>query len=447
MHLVALMPVNSALIADCQGIRLSALPHDIMTPMKPRGDAGQHPGLRRSLSLPLTTFYGLGNILGAGIYVLIGQVVAHAAGFAPLSFLLASLLACLTAFSYAELSARYPLSAGEAVYVQEGLGLQALSALVGLLIILAGVVSAATILRGFTGYLQVFLPVPAWASILTIAMLLGGLAAWGIVESVRVVALITVVEIAGLLLVLYVAAPAVFAPGSGWPDFSPLLSGEMWYGIFLGGFLAFYAFIGFEDMVNVAEEVREPERNLPRAILLALLVATVLYFLVALAAVVSVPGEQLAESDAPLAWLYHYLTGREPVVITLISMFAVINGALIQIIMSSRVCYGMAGRRWLPAVFRRVNATTRTPLVATLVVTALVLLMALWLPIGTLAKSASYFLLLVFTLVNLSLWRLKLLHPAPAAIIRVPLWVPAAGCLTSGLFVAMQALLDMFGPA
>jgi amino acid transporter len=114
--------------------------------------------------------YGLGNILGAGIYVLIGQVVAHAGGFAPLSFLLASLLACLTAFSYAELSARYPLSAGEAVYVQEGLGLPALPVLVGLLIVLAGVVSAATILRGFTGYLQVFLPVPAAPSILLLVL-------------------------------------------------------------------------------------------------------------------------------------------------------------------------------------------------------------------------------------------------------------------------------------
>lgn len=389
--------------------------------------------------------YGLGNILGAGIYVLIGQVVAHAGGFAPLSFLLASLLACLTAFSYAELSARYPLSAGEAVYVQEGLGLPALSVLVGLLIVLAGVVSAGTILRGFTGYLQVFLPVPAAPSILLLVLLLGGLAAWGIAESVRVAALITVVEIAGLLLVLYVAAPAVLAAEAAWPDFAPLMSGGAWYGIFLGGFLAFYAFIGFEDMVNVAEEVRRPEHNLPRAIVLALLVATLLYLLVALAAVVAVPADRLAASDAPLAWLYQYLTGREPVAITLISMFAVINGALVQIIMSSRVCYGMARRRWLPAVFGRINAGRRTPLLATLVVSMAVLLMALWLPIGTLAKSTSYFLLLVFALVNLSLWRLKRSSPAPAGIIHVPLWVPVAGSVTSTVFVAAQALIDLFG--
>ena len=118
------------------------------------------PGLRRALSLPLTTLYGLGNILGAGIYVLIGKVVGHAGVFAPLSFLLAALLAALTAFTYAELSARYPVSAGEAVYLQKGFARVWLSVLVGILIILAGVVSAATITRGFVGYLQVFIAVP-----------------------------------------------------------------------------------------------------------------------------------------------------------------------------------------------------------------------------------------------------------------------------------------------
>ena len=415
--------------------------------MKPSSqcDAGQQPALRRSLSLSLTTFYGLGNILGAGIYVLIGQVVAHAGGFAPLSFLLASLLACLTAFSYSELAARFPLSAGEAVYVQEGLGIRALSALVGLLIIFAGVVSAATIMRGFTGYLQVFLPVPAAPAIFVLVLLLGGIAAWGIAESVRLAALITVIEIGGLLLILYVAAPAMIAVEPSWPDIKPVLSGNTWNGIFLGSFLAFYAFIGFEDIVNVAEEVRQPERNLPRAILLALLAATLLYFLVALAAVISAPEEQLAASDAPLAWLYQHLTDREPVAITLISMLAVINGALIQIIMASRVCYGMARRRWLPAVFGRVNAATRTPLLATLIVSLLVLLMALWLPIGTLAKSTSYFLLLVFALVNLSLWRLKRRSVAPQGIIAIPLWIPVAGCVSSTLFVAVQAVIDLFG--
>ena len=403
----------------------------------------QQPALRRSLTLTLTTFYGLGNILGAGIYVLIGKVVGYAGLFAPVSFLLASLLACLTAFTYAELAARYPFSAGEAVYIQEGLGIQPISALVGLLIILAGVVSAAAILRGFTGYLQVFLDIPASAAIAAMVLLLGGLAAWGIAQSVTVAALITIVEIGGLLLVIWVAAPELADASVTAVDFLPLAGIDAWHGIFVGGFLAFYAFIGFEDMVNVAEEVRDPQRNLPRAILLALVVSVVLYFMVALVAVASVPTAALAEAEAPLAWLYQQVTGREPVTITLISMFAVINGALIQIIMAARVGYGMARKHWLPAVFARVHAVTRTPVVATAGVSLLVLLLALWLPIETLAKATSYFLLLVFVLVNLSLWRIKRATVQPPGVIDVPVWVPVSGFFASAAFVAVQAVIDL----
>lgn len=399
--------------------------------------------LKRSLSLPMTTFYGLGNILGAGIYVLIGKVVEHAGLFAPLSFLLAALLACLTAFSYAELSARYPQSAGEAVYVQEGIGIEILTVLVGLLIMLAGVVSAAAVLRGFTGYLQVFIAIPYGVTIPVLVLVLGGLAVWGISESVAVAVSITVIEIGGLLLVFLVSVPELSVARLQAAESAALAGGEVTQGVFVGAFLAFYAFIGFEDMVNVAEEVRRPERNLPRAILLALLIAGILYFLVALVAVGSVPERLLAEADAPLAFLYQYVTGREPVAITLISLFAVINGALIQIIMASRVCYGMGCRHWLPAVFARVHAQTQTPMIATLTVAGLVLVMGLWLPIETLAKATSFLLLVVFTLVNLSLWRLKRTAAGPAGVFCVPAWVPAAGFAASLVCVTVQAVIDV----
>lgn len=414
-----------------------------------RGDAGEaQPALRRTLSLSLVTFYGLGNILGAGIYVLVGKVVGAAGLFAPVSFLGAALVASLTAFSYAELSARFPLSAGEAVYVKEGLGIRLLPALVGMLIVLAGIVSAATIMKGFSGYLQVLVPVPEGVAITVMVLLLGGLAAWGIVESVAAAALITLVEMAGLLLIIGVALP-------GMQDLGSLLKGLQlpgefpgFSGIFMGAFLAFYAFIGFEDMVNVAEEVRQPQKNMPRAILLALLISTVLYLLVSLAAITSLPASRLAGSDAPLALLYESATGRSPVAITLISMCAVLNGALIQIIMASRVCYGMAGQRWLPRIFGRVNRRTRTPLVATVAVTVMVLLCGLWLPIEMLAKSTSFFLLIVFALVNLSLWCLQGRAPAVSrepVMFRVSRWVPLAGFCTSTGFMLVQVMLEVAG--
>src|SRR4030067_3016 len=161
--------------------------------------------LKRSLSLWLITFYGLGTILGAGIYVLIGKVAANAGLYAPVSFLVAALLAGFSAFSSAEPSARFPDSAGEAVYVEEGLHLRGLSILVGGLIILTGIVSAATIANGFVGYLHVFVTIPDSLALSAVVLGLGALAAWGIRESVLAATAITLIEVGGLLFILAVA--------------------------------------------------------------------------------------------------------------------------------------------------------------------------------------------------------------------------------------------------
>lgn len=398
----------------------------------------QSPGLRRSLSLPLITFYGLGNILGAGIYVLIGKVSGYAGIYTPLAFLLASVLAGLTAFSYAELSARYPLSAGEAVYIHKGFASHRLSLLVGLLIILAGVVSAATIARGFVGYLQVFVDLPPTVAIPLLVFLLGGLAAWGISESIRVAALFTLLEIIGLVMIIWVARPDSATLIAQIGRILPPADIHIWQGIVLGGFLAFYAFIGFEDMVNVAEEVQDPWQNLPRAILLALLISSLLYFAVALVATTRISPQQLAATEAPLAYVYQASTGKTPTVISLISMVAVINGALIQIIMASRVVYGLARQGWISATLGRVHPLTQTPLRATLLVSLLVMVMALWLPIETLAKATSYFILTVFALINLALWRIKRRHPDETSPFSIPGWIPAAGFIFTSLFVLYQ---------
>ncbi len=403
------------------------------------------PALKRALSLPLLTFYGLGNILGAGIYVLIGKVAAHAGYQAPLSFLLAALLAVFTAFSYAELAARYPLSAGEVIYVHKALGIRLLSIMVGLLIITTGIVSAATIARGFVGYLQVFVPISETPALILLVVGLGGLAAWGISQSITVAALMTLVEIAGLILIIWVARPetdALFDTFGKMTDWHHLAAAQ---GVFLGAFLAFFAFIGFEDMVNVAEEVRDPERKLPLAILSALGLSTLLYFAVAVVAVGAVAPHRLAASDAPLAFLYQQTRHTDPVLITAISLVAVVNGALIQIIMASRVCYGMGRRGWAPAWLARIHPVTRTPVIATVLVTALILLMALWLPIESLARSTSFIILIVFALVNLSLWRIKRLQLDDYEGFSVYRWVPLAGASGAALFVLLQVATTLSG--
>lgn len=409
--------------------------------------------LKRDLSLPLITFYGLGNILGAGIYVLIGKVAGEAGYFTPFSFFIASIIAATSAFTYAEMSARYPVSAGEAVYLYEGFGLQKLSLIVGLMITFAGIVSSATIAHGFAGYMQVFVDMPQWSIITLMLIVLGLLAAWGIRQSVRVAALLTVVEIAGLLIIIFVGVDdipqlwQVYQHGPQ-PDLQSgvqssaqsIFHGFSLLGVSSGAFLAFYAYIGFEDMVNVAEEVKDPQRAMPKAILLSVFISMLLYSVVALVSIRILTPAELALSDAPLAAVYSKATGQAPVLISIIGIFAVINGALIQIIMTSRMLYGLADRGWLPGFLQKIYPLTQTPLNSTLLTVSLMILFALTLPMVTLAEMTSYLILLVFVLVNLALIKIKQRYPQPAGVRVFSPWLPRAGFVTALTFLLIELL-------
>ena len=386
--------------------------------------------LRRVVTLPQIVFYGLGNILGAGIYVLIGEVAAYSGMFIILAFLVAAVTAGLTAFTYAELVSRYPKSAGEAVYVQQGLGKRSLSILVGLLIILTGLVSAATIARGFVGYLGVFVQVPNWLAIVLVLSTLGFIAAWGIMESMRTAVIITLLEVAGLVIILFIGRHYfVELPGKLISFITPGTLQD-WNGIMLGAFLAFYAFVGFEDMVNVAEEVKDVDRNLPIAIIITLGIATLLYLGVGSLALLVVSPEELGGTGAPMAHIYTIITGKDPYLISIISLFAVINGALIQIIMVSRVLYGMSSQQWMPAWFGQIHEKARTPINATLVVVITIIILALAFPLISLAKATSYLLLVVFALVNLSLFVIKLRKNNEPGAFTVPIIIPLFGVIS-----------------
>jgi amino acid transporter len=386
--------------------------------------------LKRSIGLPLLLFYGLGNILGAGIYVLIGKVAGEAGMYLPFAFFVASVVAAFSALTYSELSARYPLSAGEAVYIDEGFHITALSRLTGLLIAFAGMVSAATIARGFYGYFSVFIELPEPLVVAGIILALGLLCIWGISQSVTAAAMLTLIEIFGLLLVIWAGSDTLATVPASIDTLLPPFQAAPMTGIILGAFLAFFAFIGFEDMVNIAEEVKNPQRTLPTAILLALLIATLIYASVALVAVLSVDQDTLSSSKAPLADVLSATSDINPKLISLISMIAVINGALIQMIMASRLFYGMARKGWLWQPLSNVNARTRTPVTATLVVIAIILGLALWFPLETLARSTSFLVLTVFALANASLLSVKRSQPQPPGILNNPVWVPVTGLIT-----------------
>ena len=395
----------------------------------------QHVTLKRSLTLPQLVLYGLGTTIGAGIYALIGELAGISGYLAPVSFLVASLIAGLTAMSFAELSGRYPRCAGAALYVKEGFSIDRLSILVGILVIAAGLVSASALVNGFVGYLHEFIDLDRLAIIFLVVLSLGFIAAWGIKESVTIAAAITVIEIGGLVLIIVVSVNGLEMDSARWGALLPSWDTTSLGSIYAGSLLAFYAFIGFEDMVDVAEETIHVKRNMPIAIMLTLGITTLLYMTIMISAVMTITPEVLATSEAPLALIYEYHTGEQAVLITIIGMFAIINGALIQMIMASRVFYGLSSRGQLPAVFKFVHPNTQTPLVATLVATVIVLVLSSIGRLATLAETTSVIMLIVFSMVNLALWRIKRRDPNPADTIVFPFWIPVAGFFISGAFV------------
>jgi len=391
----------------------------------------QPTGLKRSLSLPLLICYGVGTTVGAGIYVLVGKVTAEAGLYAPIAFILASLIAAFSAFSFAELSARFPVSAGEAVYIHNGLRSKHLALLVGLLVITAGTVSSAAIAQGFVGYLAEFLILPRWLVVTGLLGLLGIIAILGIAESVTVAAVATVIEVGGLLAVMWGGRGSFSDFASRLPDLLPPLEAAPWFAVLGGAVLAFYAFIGFEDMVNVAEEVKDVRRTMPAAIIATLVITTLCYVGLIIIAVMVVPVADLAASEAPLSLLFERTTGVSSAAISVIAMIAVVNGALVQIIMAARVLYGLAVQGWMPSLFARIHAGRRTPLSATVTVTLVACCLALWLPLVTLAELTSLVTLVIFALVNLSLIAIRRRQGAATEGLVLPLWVPYCGLLTS----------------
>ena len=391
--------------------------------------------LRRRLGLVGLTLYGLGVTIGAGIYVLVGQVAGLAGPGAPLAFLLAAAVAGLTAMSFAELSVRLPHSAGEAVYVRQGLGSPALALVTGLAVAMTGMVAAAAVLIGASGYLATLMPLAPWIIAAGLIVVLGALAVWGIAESVAAIGIVTLVEIGGLLVILAVAAPVTLA-APAWPlaDAAPLATGSLVAAVVV----AFFAFIGFEDMVNVVEEVRAPERTMPLAIGLTLVATTVLYVSLACAALgVASPGE-LAASTAPLALVFERATGLSPAPFAVVAGVATVNGVLVLVIMASRVLYGLARQGNLPARLGHVWTRTGTPVAATVLVCLAVLAGALSLPIALLAQASSMLTLTSFTLVNIALIALKRRDPAGTGGFRVPFWWPWAAALASGGVLAAE---------
>lgn len=359
------------------------------------------PGLRRTVTLWPLIFYGLSDIIGAGIYVAIGQVVVRAGMAAPVAFLLAGLAAGLTGLCYAALAGRFPEAAGAASYVKRVFQSDLLAQLVGGTMALSVAITTAAIASGAVRYLSALVHAPATLLIAAIVLCFTCIAVAGVRESVGIAVVLGLVEIGGLL----VATAAGFRSAAD-IDLLAMVPATIsgWSGAAAGAFVAFFAFLGFETMANMAEEVKDARRVVPRAILGAIGASIVLYVLIAIAVTVAD-----RSGDNPLLDLFE---GRDAAIFATASAIAVANGVLVGIVMLARLFYGMACNGELPAALGVVSARTRTPIAATLAAGALILATALLFPFEHLLVWTNVLTLAVFIAVDMALWRLQRQGPA-----------------------------------
>ena len=416
----------------------------------PGQDPGNKPSLLRHMGFWAIVAYGVGDILGAGIYALIGKIAGIAGHYCWIAFCVAFVTASFTALSYAELGSRFPRSGGEATFCLEGFKSPWVSFQIGWLVLFSGIVSMATISRAFAGYLSPLVPgVPAPLIIAVFLFLLTAINFAGIRHSSSANIACTLIEVSGLLIIVAIGANTLLnhgglalAPVSGERVSMPLM--------LQAGALAFFAFIGFEDMVNVSEEVKNPERSIPAAIITALGLASLLYVAVAIISVNVVEPQQLAQAKAPLLEVVRIGAPSFPLsLFTIIALFAVSNTSLLNFITGSRLIYGMADQGLLPKVLARIHPRTRTPYVAIFLVLAVTLALALSGTLTFLAGTTSTLLLLVFIAVNGSLLRIKQ-QRREGGKFHVPAFVPLFGIIScSGLiaFVPHRSLVTAGGVA
>ncbi|PSK74585.1 amino acid permease [Streptomyces sp. CS149] len=392
---------------------------------------GSPASLKKTLTTRLLYFFILGDVLGAGVYVLVGQVAGESGGAVWVPLLVAMCLSLLTAASYAELVTKYPRAGGASHYATLAYG-PFLGFLGGFCMLAAGVVSVAALARGFGGdYLTEFVTLPVALVTIVFLTLLALLNARGIKESTRANVIATVIEVGGLLLVaglgIWVVLRGDGNPGRltelGTSREAPVAA------VLSGAVLAYYSFVGFETSVNVAEETREPRRSYPRALFGALLTAGAVYALVGAAASAAVPTQKLKESSGPLLEVVRAAGGVPTELFSAVALVAVANGALLTGIMSSRLAYGMARDGLLPRFLTKVLPGRRTPWASIAATTALSLLLALTGDVSTLASTLVLLLLVVFFLVNTSLLVLRR-DTTPGPHFRVPTAVPVLGALS-----------------
>ena len=361
--------------------------------------------LNKTLNLPLLTFYGVGMILGAGIYTIVGKAAGVADEGVWISILLAAVSATFTALSYAELGSMYPKVGGEFVYLTKAFPKQDwLARTAGLMMAFSGVATASTVALSFAGYLNQFIEVSPLFVGYTLLFFFTGWSILGLKQSSWMNVVFTLIEVSGLLLLIYYGIKS--------DKFGDNLTFLVNRSTISASALIIFAYFGFENIVNLAEETKNPEKNLPRAIVLSLFISTVLYLLVSVSAIALMPVEELAQSSAPLTDAVRTLSPRSANILGAIALFATGNTILISLITTSRILFGMARSHALPKALAGLTKKKRTPWIAALLSLGAAAALIPLASVETLAAISSFATMTAFILVNGALIVLRYQQPS-----------------------------------
>ncbi|MGE0055744.1 MAG: APC family permease [Hyphomicrobium sp.] len=399
------------------------------------------PQLKRSVGIGELTFYALGSMLGSGIYGLIGKAAGLVGNAVWLSFLVALVAALMTALSYASLGSRYPRAGGAAYVTHRAFRIPVLSFLVGMALVCSGLSSVATQAKVFSANVAALFgatALPGEVVVLGFILILAGIVFRGIKESMWANIVCTIIEASGLLIV-------IGAGMSYWGSVDLIeipaekADSSLIYLVMLGSVLTFFAFIGFEDTINIAEECKNPQVTIPVSLIAATAMAAVLYIAVAVTSVSVVPWQELADAPAPLGAVMQRAAPQFPSgVLIAITLFAVANTALVNYVTASRLIYGMSRQGLLPASLGKVHAQRHTPHIAIVALLAVLIPLALLGSIAELASAAVLLLLFVFAIVNGALIILKRRPGEPQGAFEVPFFVPIVGAIICTILIVFR---------
>ncbi len=423
------------------------------TPAAITSEPKAEPSLHRVMGPWLLLLFIVGDILGTGIYALTGQVAKQVGGVVWLPFVVAFVVAMITAFSYLELVTKYPKAAGAALYTHKAFGIHFITFIVAFAVMCSGITSASTASRAFAANMSSAfgLGLSGGVGITLIGLgfmtLVAAVNLRGVAESVKANVLLTCVELTGLLIIITIGLMAIMA-GQGDVsrvlEFKPAGDGGMFWPVIAATTLAFFAMVGFEDSVNMAEECKDPTRHFPKVLLAGLLITGVIYVLVSISAITLVAPEQLGEGETPLLKVVQAGAPNFPLwIFGFITMFAVANSALINMLMASRLVYGMSREHVLPPILGKVHATRRTPYIAigftTLLAFALITFVG---EVPALGGTTALLLLCVFTVVNVAVLVLRK-DTVGHDHFRTPTLLPIVGALACAFFAGPWTGRDM----